>query len=138
MTEKKAKSIPAISLKSLGGAAPEFPMPIELTRHDGSTLTVNWTIKGLRKSAWAGRRDEYLKAIRAEDKPAEGEFSFANLVSAGVKEAAELITKAAIGWDLADELTADNIVELEDIQPGVISATLTKIDAALFQGRLGN
>ena len=68
----------------------------------------------------------------------DAEFSFAVQVGSGVKELADLIVKAAAGWDLEDALTADNIVELEDLVPGSIQAILTKIDIALFQGRLGN
>ncbi len=66
------------------------------------------------------------------------EFSFAGLVSNGVNEAASLILKAVTAWDMEDAMTVENIVELEDILPGTISATLNKIDGALFQGRLGN
>ncbi|WP_291586940.1 phage tail assembly chaperone [Comamonas sp. UBA7528] len=66
------------------------------------------------------------------------EFSFAGLVSNGVNEAAGLILKAVTAWDMEDAMTVENIVELEDILPGTISATLNKIDGALFQGRLGN
>lgn len=55
-----------------------------------------------------------------------------------MNEAAGLILKAVTAWDMEDAMTVENIVELEDILPGTISATLNKIDGALFQGRLGN
>lgn len=138
MSKTDQKSIPAVSLKSLGGAAPEFAMPVEVKRRDGAVVAIAFTVKGLRKSEWAAHRDAYLKSIRVEAKPEDVEFSFAGLVSGGVNEAATLILKAATAWDLEDAMDVKNIVELEDILPGTISATLNKIDGALFQGRLGN
>ena len=135
---KTQKSVPAFSLKTLGGAAPEFEMPVSIARRDGGDLRITLKVKGLRKSAWAVHRDEYLAAMRAEGKPADGEFSFTVQVGSGVKEYADLILKAVTSWDLEDALTADNIADLEDLVPGSIQAILTKIDMALFQGRLGN
>lgn len=148
MKKTDQKSIPAVSIKSLGGAAPEFDMPVQIARRDGTVVTLNWKLLGLRKSKWAELRDDYLNAVRVKDKtvsessdgeqPAAEEFSFAKFVSSGTREAAELICKVAKGWDLEEAMTAENIVELEDILPSTISTTLSKIDAALFQGRLGN
>lgn len=138
MSKTDQKSIPAVSLKSLGDTAPEFAMPVEIKRRDGALVAIAFTVKGLRKSEWAAHRDAYLKSIRVEAKPEDSEFSFAGLVSNGVNEAADLILKAATGWDLEDAMDVKNIVELEDILPSTISATLNKIDGALFQGRLGN
>lgn len=135
---KTQKSAPAFSLKTLGGASPTFDLPVSIGRRDGDDVCINLKVKGLRKSAWAAHRDEYLAAVRPEGKPADVEFSFATQVGVGVKELADLIVKAAAGWDLEDALTAENIVELEDLLPGAIQAILTKIDIALFQGRLGN
>lgn len=135
---KTQKSVPAFSLKTLGGAAPVFDLPVSIARRDGDDLSITLKVKGLRKSAWATHRDEHLAALRAEGKAVDAEFSFAVQVGSGVKEHADLIVKAAAGWDLEDALTADNIVELEDLVPGSIQAILTKIDIALFQGRLGN
>lgn len=138
MNTTAQKSIPAASLKSLGSAAPEFDMPISIARRDGEQMAITLTVKGLRKSEWAAHRDEYLKAIRAVDKPVDGEFNFTGLISVGVAEAADLISKAATGWSLEDVFSSDNVVELEDLLPGSISTILNKIDGALFQGRLGN
>lgn len=135
---KTQKSVPAFSLKTLGGASPTFDLPVSIARRDGDGLSITLKVKGLRKSAWAVHRDEYLAAVRAEGKAVDAEFSFATQVGVGVKELADLIVKAAASWDLEDALTAENIVELEDLLPGAIQAMLTKIDIALFQGRLGN
>lgn len=135
---KTQKSVPAFSLKTLGGASPTFDLPVSIARRDGDDVCITLKVKGLRKSAWAVHRDEYLAAVRAEGKAVDAEFSFATQVGVGVKELADLIVKAAAGWDLEDALTAENIVELEDLLPGAIQAMLTKIDIALFQGRLGN
>lgn len=135
---KTQKSVPAFSLKTLGGAAPVFDLPVSIARRDGDDVCITLKVKGLRKSAWATHRDEHLAALRAEGKTVDAEFSFAVQVGTGVKEHTDLIAKATAGWDLEEPLTADNIAELEDLVPGSIQAILTKIDMALFQGRLGN
>lgn len=135
--DNKTKSIPAASLKLLAGVAPLFDMPIKVARADGSTVALTLKVKGMRKSEWAAIRDENLAVLRAKGEQQEGEFSFAKM-GAGAKDAADLITKAATGWDLEDDLTVANIEEMEDIMPGSISAILGAIDAALFHGRSGN
>lgn len=135
---KTQKSVPAFSLKTLGGAAPVFDLPVSIGRRDGDDVCITLKVKGLRKSAWAAHRDEYLAALRAEGKAVDGEFSFAVQAGTGVKALADLIAKAVAGWDLEDALTSENVAELEDLLPGAMPAILSKIDLALFQGRLGN
>ena len=135
--DNKTKSIPAASLKHLAGAAPAFDMPVKISRADGSVFELTVQVKGMRKSEWAAIRDEHLAMLREKGDKQEGEFSFAKM-GAGAKDAADLITKAATGWDLEDDLTVANIEEMEDIMPGSITAILGAIDAALFHGRAGN
>lgn len=132
------KSIPVASIKSLGGAAPNFDMPIKAHRADSSVVELVIKVKGMRKSEWASIRDEHIAMLREKGDEQGGDFTFAKLATAGSKEAAELITKAATGWDLEDEFTAENLVEIEDLVPGSISTILGGIDAALFNGRVGN
>lgn len=136
--DNKTKSIPAASLKHLAGAAPAFDMPVKISRADGSVFELTVQVKGMRKSEWAAIRDEHLAMLREKGDKQEGEFTFAKLVGEGTKDAADLITKAATGWGLEDEFTADNLVEAEDIMPSTISGILGSIDAALFKGRVGN
>lgn len=137
MTKEKTKSTPAASLKLLGGAIPEFKVCAKVPRADGTVAEINVTAEGMRKSAWAKLRDEHMAAARDKAKD-EGEFTFARMVNAGARDAAELISKVAKSWDLEDELTVDNLVELEDVLPGALTAILSDIDAGLFQGRVGN
>ena len=136
---KNQKSVPVTSLKSLAGAAVEFDLPVSIPRRDGGVESIILRTKSLRKSEWAAMRDESLKAQRDTNKPKGGaEFSFAEFVASGSKEAAELVCKAGIGWDLDDDFTPENLMELEDLIPNSIGTTLNAIDLALFQGRLGN
>lgn len=138
MTKKEIKSIPAASLKLLGGSLPQFPVCAKVSRADGTVAEINVTIEGMRKSAWAKLRDEHMTVAREKSKDADGEFTFARMVDAGAQDAAELIAKIAKGWDLEEEFTVDNLVELEDILPGSLTAILAGIDGGLFQGRSGN
>ncbi|MDR0216192.1 MAG: phage tail assembly chaperone [Comamonas sp.] len=132
------KSVAVASIKSLGGATPNFDMPIKASRADGSVVELTIKVKGMRKSEWARIRDEHIAMLREKGDEQGGEFTFAKLASAGSKEAAELVAKAATGWDLEDDFTAENMVEIEDLVPGSISTILGGIDAALFNGRVGN
>ena len=136
---EKQKSVAVASLKILGGIAPEFDLPVSVRRLDGTTVDLKLRGKGQRKSDWLAARDQHLQEIAGNDQPvADGEFSFAKLIGGKTKEAAELVCKGVVGWDLEDAFSADNLVELEDVLPGSVSAILTAYDAAMFHGRLGN
>jgi len=138
MTKNAQKTVALTSLKSLGGAVPEFNMTVKVSRPDGTFTEVTLKLKALRKSEWAKLRDEHIASVREAGKAADGEFTFAHQVGIGGQEAAELVCKVATGWDLDDDFTPDNLVELEDIMPSTLGAMLSNIDAALFQGRVGN
>ena len=138
MTKNAQKTIALTSLKSLGGAVPEFNMTVKVSRPDGTYTEVTLKLKAWRKSEWAKLRDEHITAIREAGKSVEGEFTFSQQVGIGAKEAAELVHKVATGWDLDDEFTPGNLMELEDLLPSALPTMLTNIDSALFQGRVGN
>lgn len=136
---KPQKSVPVASIKSLAGATPEFDVPVTIQRREGDPAKIVIRLKALRKSEWATMRDDRLKAERETEKTKSGEeFSFADLMASGSKGAAELVCRAGVSWDLEDDFTADNLMELEDLIPNSIGTILNAIDQALFQGRLGN
>jgi hypothetical protein len=135
---KSQKSVPVASIKSLAGATPEFNVPVTVQRREGDPAKIVIRAKALRKSEWATLRDERLKAEQAEKAKGSTEFSFSDLMASGSKGAAELICKAATSWDLEDDFTVENLMELEDLVPNAVGSILGAIDQALFQGRLGN
>jgi hypothetical protein len=138
-TQDKQKSIPAASIKSLSGIAPEFDMPVNVPRLDGTSVELQMRAKGMRKSEWLALRDAHLQDLRDNDKPLkDAEFSFSQMVGDRMKEAAALVTKGVSGWQLEDAFTADNLLALEDVLPGAIQAILGTYDAAMFHGRLGH
>lgn len=137
MTKEKTKSIPAASLKLLADALPSITVPATIERADGSNVVISLTINAVRKSSWAQLRDGHMAELR-KNQAEDGEFSFVKLVNEGAMEAAELVMKVASSWDLEDELTAENLVVMEDILPGSIAVLLGNIDSALLKGRLGN
>ncbi len=135
---EKQKSIPAMSIKSLGGIAPEFDLTVNVPRVDGSTVELKLRARGMKKSEWAALRDEQLQAMRDKDQPDDDAFSFAALVNERSQDAAGLIAQALCGWQLEDALTVDNLLAVEDALPGALRVMLESIDTALFHGRLGN
>lgn len=117
---------------------PEFKVCAKVPRIDGTVAEINVTVPAMRKSAWAKLRDEHMAVAREKVVNDAEEFTFERMVSAGAADAANLIAKVATGWDLEDEFNAENLTELEDILPGALTEILGRIDAGLFQGRLGN
>lgn len=144
----KQKSVPVTSLKSLGGAAPEFRLPVTIPTLGGEEITISFTARALRKTEWATLRDALAKPASAEESATETEaeaepgpapkFSFRSFVDGDMKKAADLLLKFATGWDLEDDFGAENLVEMEDRYGGSLSAVVTAYDAAIFHGRLGN
>lgn len=132
---KKQTTKPVFSLQSLI-ANPEFTMPVELEHPAAGKIKVEMTVKALRKSEWAALRDEHIKG--AGDADTDAEFSFVRMISESTDSAAELVMKFAVGWNLEDDLTAGNLIYLDDLCGGALVAILGAYDAAVFQGRLGN
>lgn len=136
----KQKSVPVTSLKTLGGAAPTFPLPVPVKLKDGSEAVVCFTAKALRKTEWAALRDAHLGAgkVAAEVDAEPVPFSFVASVGEDMRKGAELISKCAEGWDLEDAFTVANLVDMEDRFGGALGNFLGAYDGAIFQGRLGN
>lgn len=141
MSIKEQKTVALTSLKSLGGAIPEFTMPVKVPRVDGTLADLSFTVKGLRRTEWAAARDAYIETLRSKEE-AKGEdqekFSFVDFVTKNIEEAAALVTKAAVGWNLEDDFGTENLLAMEDMMPGSLAITLQSIDQALFHGRVGN
>lgn len=140
---EKQKTVPVASLKSMPDAPPEFPMPVSIRQLGGEPLTVTFTAKALRKTRWAAMRDEILGIVKAaaedgaEPAPVE-KFSYVNAVDGDMRKMADLVMKFASGWDLEDEFSAANLIDMEDRFGGALNAVAQAYDAAIFHGRLGN
>lgn len=66
------KTIPVTQLKRLGSQAPEFDLPVTITKLDGSAVQITLRCKALRKSAWAKIRDARQREVfERMQKPAE-------------------------------------------------------------------
>ncbi|HVR48680.1 MAG TPA: phage tail assembly chaperone [Pseudorhodoferax sp.] len=136
---KTQKSVPVASIKSLGGIAPEFDMPVTVPRLDGTSVELKMRAKGMRKSEWLALRDKHIENVRGNDKPlADAEFSFTRMIGDSMENAVDLLLQGVVGWHLDDEFTKANLLSLEDVLPGSVQAILGSYDAALFHGRLGN
>ncbi|SFB74106.1 Phage tail assembly chaperone [Polaromonas sp. OV174] len=136
----KEKSVPVTSLKTLAGTVPSFDLPVNIKRLDGTETAVTFNAKAMRKTEWADLRDAHMKPINESEKDGEqpAKFSFSAVVGEDMRKGAELISKCASGWDLADEFNPENLIELEDSFGGTLGSFLSAYDAAIFHGRLGN
>lgn len=138
---KEIKTVTLTSLKSLGGIAPVFDMPVKISRIDGTKAVIVCKIKGMKRTEWAALRDAQIANMVAAAESATDSEERATLVGRvqrDVKNAAEIISQAATGWYLEEEFCPENLEAMEDLLPGALEATLASIDVALFQGRLGN
>lgn len=135
----KQKSVPVTSLKMMAGKSPTFPMSVTVKNLDGDEFDINLTAKAQRKSEWAAIRDAQRKTSEDVDKPAEkADFSFEDMVKDGMRQAAEIVAGAITGWNLEDDFNVDSLIVLEDQCGGSLAKILSKYDAALFTGQLGN
>lgn len=86
MTEAKKDTVPVFVLKRLGSQAPEFDMPVDIQKLDGTPARLTLRCKALKKTEWAGIKDarqrEAIEATlnakvaaetKAQDKPASDE-----------------------------------------------------------------
>lgn len=123
----------------MAGKSPTFPMSVTVKNLDGDEFDINLTAKAQRKSEWAAIRDAQRKTSEDVDKPAEkADFSFEDMVKDGMRQAAEIVAGAITGWNLEDDFNVDSLIVLEDQCGGSLAKILSKYDAALFTGQLGN
>ena len=128
------KSIPATSIKSLGGVAPEFDLAVHLPRLGIPAVELQLRARGMKKSEWAKLRDEHLQ----EERNGAKARTFVAYTKESASGAADLIVKALAGWQLEEALSVESLLALDDVIPGSLGVILEAIDLALFQGRLGN
>lgn len=141
MTKKEMKTVQLTSLKSLGGVAPVFDMPVKVERVDGTVAEIVFNVKGMKRTDWAALRDAQIEGlVAAAESESEGEerATLVGRVQRDVKNAVEIISQAATGWSLEEEFCTENLEAMEDLIPGALQTTLAAIDIALFQGRVGN
>ncbi|RYF07346.1 MAG: hypothetical protein EOO31_06800 [Comamonadaceae bacterium] len=156
----KDKTVPVTVLKTLGGQAPSFDLPVSIKKLDGTKVELKIKAKALRKTEWAKCRDERQRAVfeglQAANKTiqaaAEGETptyletAIANLethgaeasVREGIALDAQMVLKFADGWSLDEPLTAEGLELLEDSFGGSLNEIIGSYDRAIYQGRLGN
>ena len=138
---KEIKTVSLTSLKSLGGAAPVFDLPVKIERVDGTKAEITFKVKGMKRTDWAALRDAQIESMFAaatEAANSDEKFTLVDRVTREVKNAVQIISQAATGWSLDEEFSAENLEAMEDMIPGALQTTLSAIDIALFQGRVGN
>ena len=60
------------------------------------------------------------------------------IVSAGIKNDAEMVPSIAKGWDLDDEFSIATLSNMEDTYPGATTALVTAYSQKIHGARLGN
>ena len=138
---KEIKTVALTSLKSLGGMAPVFDLPVKIDRIDGTKAEIIFNVSGMKRTDWAALRDAQIESMVAAAEEAavsEEKFTLVDSVTRQVKNAIHIISQPATRWSLEKELNAENLEAMEDLIPGALQASLAAIDLALFQGRVGN
>lgn len=140
---EKAKQL--TQLKSLGGQAVTFPLPIPLQRLDGTTVEVIFTCQSQGKRAWSLAKQRHIDAIVADTdsikaaadatgQPLRLHEAVARAITANASLAMEFVT----GWSLTDDFNLANLEDLEDRFGDTLDRLIKAYDKAVYQGQLGN
>jgi hypothetical protein len=79
-----------------------------------------------------------VAAASKEDRVADEEFSWSNVMEKTGASNAQYVMQAVGGWNLDEEFTLENVQQLADELPGAIAAIMDTYRNAITQGRLGN
>ena len=138
----KEKTIPAAKLKLLE-SAPDFDLPVTI-KVRGAEDKITLTCKTFSKVEWASVRDESADEAQARSDARvkaidEGtRLRLADIVRESMASDAAIVLRFAIGWDLSEPLTAENLAKLENMAGGSLAAIVAAYETAIYHGRLGN
>lgn len=141
----------------LGNNPTEFKRPVHVVKFDGAKDSISFTFRYLTKRQFAEVLDERaaaermaadeevarLKAIQAdaEERGVEAVLPPASALDGYLnwsKQQAEYILQIASGWDLSDELSVENLQQLEDEFPGALDEIQSVFKKAITDVRVKN
>ena len=141
---------------TLGKRPETFTATVTGPMADGTTGAIDVTYRYRTRTEWGALLDQhakdraerdqaalhqYLAAVekaRAEGGEVPGAPAAGKRQELEVEADARLVLDLAAGWDLPDPFTFDNIKQLADESPGIITAIIATFRTKVNEGRLGN
>lgn len=123
------------------------PFPVKFTMPDGAEGQIKATFKYFTKTESGKMFDEMIAAAKANAKTeeekaeveaAEAEFSLEAIMQKTRDQNADYISRVMDSWDLDEELSKENLQQLDDEVPAASIALMNAFREAAQQGRLGN
>lgn len=126
----------------LGTTPKDFPSKVAIPMIDGSFEEVAVTFSYRTKAQFAEMIDENKREATtiedAHNKDEAKEFSVVDMFSKQDKFQAANVLKFLKSWDLDDDLTKENLIQLENEHPGSLDAFTIKYRQAVAESRTKN
>lgn len=128
----------------LGKRPEHFNLPVTINLLEGGTATINLKAKTRSRTEFSALQDEVAEAARGRVEAAKADTEgdktpkWSDLVGRSIDADAGFIVKLADGWDLDDDFTKENVMQLIDTFGGAAQKIVDGYQAAIVEGRLGN
>ncbi|WJJ93995.1 phage tail assembly chaperone [Neopusillimonas aromaticivorans] len=116
------------------------PFSVKLTLPDGTEGQIEAAFKYFTKTESGALVDELAAKARAKgsEASADTEGGLKAILELTKEHNADLLMRVIDSWDLDEDLTKENLQQLDDEIPAATTALLEAFFAAARQGRLGN
>lgn len=135
----------------LGNNPKDFQRPVEIVKFGGAKDSISFTFIYRNKREFAALIDERAAVARAKEAANEEEaearkernekdpaLSVEGRYLIWTKEQAEQVLEIASRWDLKDEMTVENLQQLEDEFPGALESIQAVYQKAVAEIRVKN
>lgn len=131
----------------LGNTPKTFKRTIDIINVHGATNQLEIIYKYRTRQQFADLIDEQIDKAEREAEKAKDDLqngiepakkSVAEILAEQDKAGAEAVLKIAEGWDLDDEFTVENLIRLEDENPGSLFSITNVYRAAVSEARTKN
>ena len=127
----------------LGNAPKNFKKPVSIVLLSGLLADIEMSFIYRTRSEFAALVDEKIAADMAADTAADSQTSVpAKTVADWFKEVdeggAKFVLKIADGWDLDDPFNEKSLLQLEDENPGALTAIAAKYRQSVAEARVKN
>lgn len=126
---------------TLGQRPVNFPRKVTVRLPEGEEGTLTVSFKYRTRSEFGVFVDGLLQSAQVKPVSAEAEdvqFSLAEALATSRDSNADYILQICDGWDLPEDFSRANVVQLCDELPGVALALINEYRAAITEGRAGN
>ena len=123
----------------LGTRPKNFKRTVKVQLLDGTEGSIECSYKYRTRTEFGAFIDSIMEAAGVKPKADEdAKFSLKELMEKTKDSNADYILQVVDGWNLDEEFTRENVLQLCDELPGAASAIMETYRLATTEGRLGN